>query len=315
MQDLIASGIGNKIIFTSYIISYFFKMISLLTRKSYDIIHAHWWIPSGFLAAIASIIFRVPLIITVHGTDVRLLKQSLLLRKLARITFRRAAKIVCVSQNVKDNLLSIITGVEDKIAVIPMPADENIFRPLPSKKDEIHTILCIARFTKQKNIETLLEGCAELEEHISSWRLILIGEGPLEDHLKEIARELKIHSKTEFAHFVKKDDLNNYYNDCDLFILPSVDEGFGLVLVEAQLCKKPVIGADSGGIRDIITDGVTGLLFTSGSKTDLCEKILISLHNKEFSHRLAVQGYESAINSFSSRSISRKYQSVFNTLK
>jgi len=315
MQDLIVSRISNKVIFTFFLISFFVNMIVLLKKYSHDIIHAHWWIPSGFLSSVVSVIFRIPFIVTVHGTDARLLKQSALLRKLAKLTFRRASKIVCVSQNVREQLISIIGKVENKTAVIPMPANENVFKPVPSKNNSVYNILCVARFTRQKGVETLINACAKLDEHTSAWRLLLIGEGPLEIHLKERVKELKLNSKICFKHFVDKVDLSHYYNSCDVLVLPSVDEGFGLVLVEAQLCRKLVIGADSGGIRDIITDGVTGLLFTADSETDLYNTILLSKENKELSRKLADQGYNSAVTHFSSSSIARKYHSLYDSIR
>jgi glycosyltransferase involved in cell wall biosynthesis len=315
MQDIISSKISNKLIFASFFIAFMLRTLWRISRGSFDIIHAHWWIPSGYIASLTSHFFRIPLVITAHGTDVRLIEKSKILKIIARRTFRKANRIICVSEHVRNQIVKL-AAIDDqnKIEIIPMPADESIFRPVPRNRKEGLSMLCIARFTPQKSLATLIEACFLLNQNIPNWTLRIVGEGPLERILREKAHDLGILSKVEIIHFVPKDELARYYNECDIFVLPSINEGFGLVLVEALLCKRPAVGADSGGIKDIIRNEVTGLLFKPGVAQDLADKIILLYRRPELSKRLSDAGYEFALASFSSRAIAQKHIDVYTSL-
>ena len=104
--------------------------------------------------------------------------------------------------------------------------------------------------------------------------------------------------------------LNEYYNRCDMVILPSIEEGFGLVVVEGQLCKKPVIGANSGGIPETIEHEKTGLLFPPRDYLSLASAIERILADENFASRLGETGYQSAKARFSQETFLRKYLEV-----
>jgi glycosyltransferase involved in cell wall biosynthesis len=100
------------------------------------------------------------------------------------------------------------------------------------------------------------------------------------------------------------------YDECDIFVLPSMEEGFGMVLVEAQLCRKPVVGVKSGGILDIIEHEKTGLFALPKDSSSLASAIERLLTNEKYSEELANAGYKSAQEKFSSETITRKYMEI-----
>jgi glycosyltransferase involved in cell wall biosynthesis len=109
-------------------------------------------------------------------------------------------------------------------------------------------------------------------------------------------------------------ELNRYYQESDLVVLPSVDEGFGLVLVEAQLCQIPVIGADSGGIQDIIVHEKTGLLFPPGDVPALAECIKRILTDKKLADQLIANAYQEARFTFSPENTAKTFVEIYDKL-
>jgi glycosyltransferase involved in cell wall biosynthesis len=107
-----------------------------------------------------------------------------------------------------------------------------------------------------------------------------------------------------------QEKLKILYEKCDIFVLPSMEEGFGMVLVEAQLCGKPVVGVKSGGILDIIEHEKTGLLVEPEDSQSLASAIEKLLTDEDFAEKLADAGYRSAQEKFSSETITRKYIEV-----
>jgi len=107
-----------------------------------------------------------------------------------------------------------------------------------------------------------------------------------------------------------QEKLKILYEKCDMFVLPSMEEGFGMVLVEAQLCGKPVVGVKSGGILDIIEHEKTGLLAEPEDSQSLASVIEKFLIDEDFAEKLAAAGYRSAQEKFSSETITRKYIEV-----
>ena len=105
MHELVSASWSNKILFLSFLVSFFVKALSLSIRERVDLVSAQWWIPGGLVGYLVSLLRRKPLIVTSHGTDIRLLEKSRLSRKLAKPVFRRAKYITTVSGFLKEKLI------------------------------------------------------------------------------------------------------------------------------------------------------------------------------------------------------------------
>ena len=324
MQQLVRKNLLNKFIFLFFLLSFFWKALKLAAKEETKLIHAHWWIPSGLVGAWVSRVTGKPLLVTTHGTDIMILSSppsSIILRRLARFVFSRAACITVVSTFLKEKLQSILQIPSTKITVLPMPVDLDSFNP--SEKAgllEAHPeeeakkrkkILCVARYTKQKRLDTLINALALLKEEGFNLEVILIGEGEEEKNLRRMIETEALSNEVTLLPLMSQEELSRYYRESDVVVLPSVDEGFGLVLVEAQLCRTPVIGADSGGIPDIIEAEKTGLLFPPGDAQALAGSIKRILMEKELAGKLASKAYEKARTRFSPDSIAGAFVSLY----
>ena len=165
--------------------------------------------------------------------------------------FSRASGIEVTTPMMKESILSRLSEVHDRISVIPNYVDTDVFTPRETQRDI--DLLFIGRLISQKNLIALLDALPGL-----GLRTVIIGNGPLEQKLKDKAHDLGV--DITWKSNVPNNDLPTYLNRAKLFILPSLYEGHPKTLIEAMACEVPIIGANSPGIREIIRDGETGWL-------------------------------------------------------
>ena len=323
MHELVLQNFLNKIVFIKYMFSCFLKTLAMAGKEKVDIIHAHWWVPSGIIALLVSKISGKPYIITSHGSDVFMMKKLKILIPLAKMVFKEATFITVVSSEMRLFLVNSIGIPADKIEVFPMPCDFSIFYPmdesrgthLPVREEKI--ILSVGRLIALKGYAYLINAIALLKKKGCNIKLIIIGGGPEENNLKKLIEEKDLEDCIEILGFKPKAELNYYYNLCDVFVLPSIidstgrQEGFGLVLLEAMSCKKPVIGTSTGGIKDIIKDGETGLVVPEKNPQALADAIEKLLENKELVNKLSENGYSFVRNNFTVSKIADKMIEVY----
>lgn len=324
MQQLVRENLLNKMIFLFFVFSFFWKASKLAAKEETRLIHAHWWIPSGLVGVWVSRVTGKPLLVTTHGTDIMILSSSRILRTLAGFVFRRAACITVVSTFLKRKLQSILQIPSNKIMVLPMPVDLDSFSPsekaaaieaYPEEEAEKRKkILCVARYTKQKKLDILIDALALLKEEGLNFEAVLIGEGEEEENLKRMIENESLSDRVSLLPLMSQEKLSHHYRESDVLVLPSTDEGFGLVLVEAQLCRTPVIGADSGGIPEIINPEKTGLLFPPGNAEALAGSIRRILTQRELARRLASHAWQEARTKFSPDNIARAFVDIYHGL-
>ncbi|MGB7063396.1 MAG: glycosyltransferase family 4 protein [Candidatus Zixiibacteriota bacterium] len=310
MQQLVLKNPINFIIFLFFMFVFLLRALQLVKRTRPSFLHAHWWIPTGVLGCLVSRLRNVPLLVTLHGTDVRLIRKNLAFTCLAKWVFKHATGITVVSNFIKSQLVGTLGVPPEKIFVLPMPIDpEKIYKKqMPPRERKM--ILCVARYTRQKNLDTLIRAFHRVYQERRDLDLIIIGEGPQRQNLLGLTRELGLETKVFLYDLMRQEELNDYYNASEMVVLPSIDEGFGLVLVEEQWLRKPVIGARSGGIPDIIEDGKTGLLFPPKDHQSLASAIERVLSDESLASRLAEAGYRSAVSNFSQEAFLRRYLEV-----
>ena len=276
---------------------------TVVTASSPKVIHAHWWIPAGWVAR--GLDFQGRLIVTLHGTDLRLLRARRWLRPFAARVFARAAVVSVVSNWLADFLRRTFPGVAGRIHVVPMPPNDDVFVRGPAKASvgQPPVVLSVTRFTVQKRNDLLIEALARLSSAGLDFSARLIGEGPLRSQVRAQAGRHGLGGKVEFVDPMPQADLAQEYREADVVVLPAVDEGFGMALLEAQLCGTTVIGVYSGGLTDIVEDGDTGLLARPDDPADLARVLKRALTDGGLRRTLADAGHASATRRFSSHAI------------
>jgi glycosyltransferase involved in cell wall biosynthesis len=266
-------------------------------------------------------IVNKPYIVTSHGSDVFMLKKFTFLKPLARLVFRGANLITVVSTSLKTILTTTLKVSPTKISVFPMASDLTLFYPIPGiTKTEEKIVLTVGRLIELKGHKYLIEAIGILKKKGIKIKLIIVGEGPEEELLKKKTELMRLTNEVEFVGFKSKEELNYFYNLCDVFVLPSItdssgkQEGLGLVLLEAMSCKKPVIGTKTGGIPDIIEDKRTGLLVKEKDAYTLAKAIETLLKDKKLATTLAENGYNYVLENFTTSKLAANIQHLYSSL-
>lgn len=310
MDRMVSGNPVNLLLFFSFMLFFLFKGVQLVLTEKIDVLSAQWWAPAGLVGYVVSLLTGRRFVVTTHGTDVRLLSRSQAVRRVARPVFRRATYVTAVSTFLKKKLREHLPVEAKKIQVVPMPPDTERFqfRPVPDNKTK--TILNISHFTRQKRLEVFISACSKLKERGYRFKALCAGGGPLKEELERQIADLDLTDSVELREAVPSDEVTSLYYSCDLSVLCSEEEGFGLTLVEAQLCGRPVVGTDSGGIRDIIEDGVNGLSVPVNQPEALADAIGKILDDPELASRLALQGAESSAKRFNPETLAALYYSI-----
>lgn len=312
MHEFVARGVANKILFASFNLAFLVTALRVIRVARPQVIHAHWWLPGGFVAALASLLTRTPLVITTHGTDVELLRRARLATPLARFVFSRARAVTCGSTYLRGQLLAL--GVTDaaRVSVIPMPVSP-LFENPKSKTENPKLILTVARLTAQKSIDTLISALAILRGRGSPARVTIIGDGPERAALEKQVHGLGLQDCVEFWGALPQKELSRYYAECAVFVLPSIREGMGLVLAEALLCGAPVIAANSGGVTDIIRDDETGLLVPERNAPALADAIEKILSDRALAAHLAENGSAWVRERFTRERVAAQFAEIYSS--
>jgi glycosyltransferase involved in cell wall biosynthesis len=201
---------------------------------------------------------------------------------------KNKSEMVVASEFMKSVLIE--NGIDErKISVIPY------FTYLPERRDSIIAnkepmILAVGRITREKGMAHILRAIAAIP---ITTKLVIVGDGPAINLLKELAGELRINSKVTFTGWLDHDKLYEYYERASLIVVPSLwPEPFGIVGIEAMAYSKPVLAYDVGGVRQWLGNGCTGILVERGNWNELADKILYLLKNPNLAAKMGLAGKE-----------------------
>lgn len=269
------------------------KMIPIIIK--YDIVHVHLF-PAQYFVVLAKLFSfsAVKLIFTEHNTTNRRLENKAF-KLIEKVIYKFYKKIICITTEVREVLVEKLEIPKSKLQVIENGINLNLInKAVPHSRsdfgynnDEI-LIVMTAAFRDQKDHKTLLRALKLLP---SNYHLIFIGNGTNRSNIETYIKELHISSRVKLLG--NRSDVYSIIKMCDIAVLSSHWEGFGLVAAESMACKIPTIGSNVQGLNNVIGDG--GLLFEKGNEIDLIEKIK-SLQNNEYYKQVAMKGVLKAQN-------------------
>lgn len=249
-----------------------------LRKKKYNCVIGSWAFPDGVVAALLSKLFKLPVIIKVHGTDINIFMKDNLRRKIIIWSMKQASSIVCVSQALKNILIQ--SGIpENKIHVIYNGVDQEIFPyspPATNKKPPL--ILFIGNIITTKGVIELYEAYKELVK-TTDIKLCFIGDGDMKEKLISLTSGDNLNEKITFTGRLEQDKISELIQSCTLVCLPSYNEGVPNVLLEAKSCGRPVVATTVGGIPEIINEN-DGVLIAPKSKESVIDGIKSALSTK-----------------------------------
>ena len=269
---------------------YFYQFIK---HYKYDIIHAHLF-PTIYWTSLITYFNRkkVRFVMTEHNTYNKRRKIFWLVY-FERIIYYRYAKIISISKGTQDNLIKWLKPHNeiDKYIVIENGILINEYKNATSfSRSEFEiteniTLLCmVGRFTIQKNHKNMMKAMTLLPEKV---HIVLIGDGEYKECIQELVKELKITHRVYFLGF--RTDVARIIKTSDIFVIPSLWEGFGLVSIEAMACGIPIAASDVSGLREII--GNCGVFFNPNNPEDIANKLNILINNIEFRLNCIEKGF------------------------
>jgi glycosyltransferase involved in cell wall biosynthesis len=239
------------------------KAIELKRIFDFDIIHAHAVIPAGYAAMLLSKELNVPYVVTVHGSDFfNTIHRSKKLKDQVEEVIKKSSKTITVSDVLKrtgkkalQGRLPIVT-VRNGIAAERVIAEAAEIKKIPDEK----ILLSVANLIERKGIQQVILALKGLLKQHEKVRYLVIGDGLYRPALESLVDELDLGQYVDFLGQKSHRETMRYMAACDVFVLPSWDEAFGVVYIEAMANGKPVIGCVGEGIEDFVMDKESGFL-------------------------------------------------------
>lgn len=256
-------------------------------KIQFNLLHAHATWSSGFVGAELKKKYAVPFIVTAHGYDIYSLpfKDEEWRAKIEYI-LNMADHVITVSQS---NLACIKKlDVSTPITVIPNGFRSDLFYPRDSSEckkmlklpQDKQIILAVGNLESVKGHKYLLEAVQKIIRERRNILCIIVGTGKLHTTLERQIRSLGLEDYIMLAGRKPHDEIPLWTSACDLFVLPSIRESFGVVQIEAMACGKPVVATRNGGSEEVVTSDEYGLLVEPADPDDLAEKILVALNRE-----------------------------------
>ncbi len=304
MAGDVASSWTAKLALVSFLGSDFVHAVR--TRRNFEpqILHAHWWFPSGVVGTWVRGLSHIPLVTTLHGTDVRLARSVGVAKPLFSHVLKHSAAVTTVSRWLKDEAQALVPSVRPVVA--PMPVSTDLFEPGDSRDGQ--RLLFVGRLNAQKGVDHLLHALAGMKTKAA---LDIVGDGPEREDLVRLARDLGLTPRVTWHGQRAQSELPELYRHAAAVVVPSVDEGLGLTAVEALLCETPVVAFDSGGLRDVIQHEKTGLLVRPGDRTSLAKALDDLLSRDGRGAQLGKAGRLYALSTFAPESAARRYAEIY----
>jgi N-acetyl-alpha-D-glucosaminyl L-malate synthase BshA len=258
------------------------KLVDVVRYERLDLLHVHYAIPHASAAYLAKLILaehgiQIPIITTLHGTDITLVGRDAGFEPVVTFAINHSDGITAVSDSLRKDTIANFK-ISKPIEVIPNFIDLSRF----SKKPKDHFKKAIAplderllvhtsNFRKVKRVQDVVEVFRKVKAVIPA-KLLLIGDGPERAGIEMMCRKLNLCEDIRFLG--KQEAIEEILSVCDLFIMPSESESFGLAALEAMACQVPVISTNTGGLPELNIHGVTGFMSNVGDTDDMANNAL-----------------------------------------
>lgn len=274
-----------------------------LLKEKYDLIHTYLPTPwSADWSAIISKLRGKKIVVSycndITGNGIGNIISKIYNNTLLKLTLKLADKIIIIGPNYLQSS-RYLKKYSPKVQFIPIGVDRKIFKKMDIKKQKntVFFLSVLDEFHKYKGLDYLLEAIKSVKQEIPDIKLIVGGKGNLLDYYKKQAHNLGIENNIEFKGYVSDDKLVEYYNKCEVFILPSIDstqEGFGIVLLEALACGTPVITTNIVGMAKEIKYNNSGIVIDPKNSQLLAQSIVKVLCNKKYKEELTINTVKTA---------------------
>ena len=283
----------------------------LIKEENIDIVHLHSCIWGGLGGAFIAKKLNVPLVITEHSSYYRRFKVNFFEKQIIKYSLNKAKKVISVSNYLKKDVKKYYNG---NIDVIPNMVNCEEFlctQSINKTNNKKFTFMTLCYLKKNKGVDILIRAFSNYfkEENV---QLIVAGDGPERGNLEKLSVDLEISDKVIFKGSLSRDEVKNAMNNCNVFVLASRVETFGVVLIEALASGKPIISTKNGGANDIVNDKNGNLV--NIDDIDEFGESMYSIY-KDYSKYNSFEIREDCIKRYSKETVIEKILSIYSKIK
>ncbi|WP_421381508.1 glycosyltransferase [Bacillus salacetis] len=254
-------------------------------EQNFDLIHTHVALPDGAAAYRLSKKLNLPYVLTIHGQDLQktVHKNEACRREIGK-AIENAERLILVSNKLARLKDKFYPEINTPVSVIFNGVNKFFLQKdvVESKGESYFStegpkLLSVSNLYTEKGIEDNIRAVKELTKKYKTLEYIIVGKGYDEDRLKNLVSDLGLTNHIRFIGAKKNNEVKQIMRQCDIFTMPSTNESFGVVYIEAMACGKPVIGCYGQGIEDIVEHGKTGFMVNPHSPDEIvqvCEELL-----------------------------------------
>ena len=261
------------------------KLVDMAKLHEIEILHVHYAIPHAYAAYMAKKMLQeegiyIPIVTTLHGTDITLVGSHPFYKPAVTFSINKSDAVTSVSQSLKEDTLRLF-DIKNEITVVPnfIDLDKHVNHFTDCQRDMMaleseKIITHISNFRPVKQILDVIKIFNNIQKEIPS-KLMMVGEGPERENAEKLCNQLGITDKVIF--FGNSNEIDKILCFSDLFLLPSLNESFGLAALEAMACGVPVISSNTGGIPEVNKQGVSGFLSNINDIDDMSKNAIYIL--------------------------------------
>jgi glycosyltransferase involved in cell wall biosynthesis len=297
------------------------------------VLHAHWALPNGFIAAVVSRRLGIPLVVSIPGSDAHVAAKNALFRAMARFVFRQAGLLTANSVELRDAAIAlgadpakfdlIIYGTDpaglrpDAIGVAGLRGQWRDLAKLAPGVEPCF-VLCVGRMVHKKGFDVLIRALAEPSLAQRPVIAVMVGGGDEQANWQRLAQELGVAHRVLWVGFVSKDHIGRYYNAADALVMPSVSkpaDGLNVCVLDAMSCAKPVIASNVAGNPLAVTDGETGFITQEGDAAALSRALARLADDPDLRRRMGAAGRRRIEDELGWPHLARRYRAHFQRLQ
>lgn len=294
--------------------------------RPFDVVHAHWVLPNGPPAALAAGLRGLPLVISLHGSDVFLAERNPAFALMAAAALRAAAAVTACSSELADRALRL-GAPADRLTVIPYGVDPGAFHPDSGAGAAVRAelgllpdtplIVSIGRLVYKKGLTYLLDAFPSVLALHPRAVLVIAGYGDLRDALVRQARELGVDRHVRFPGQLARERAARYIAAADVFVVPSIRDQKGNIdglpntLLEGMAAARPVVASRVAGIPDVIADGCHGLLVPERDSSAIAAGTARLLADRALAERLGAAARERIVRDLTWEMTSARFEQVY----
>jgi phosphatidylinositol alpha-1,6-mannosyltransferase len=300
------------------------RLRRIVKAEHVKMLHCARPLPEGLMALAVKYWYRVPYLCYVHGEEMNYAASSRELTWLARRVLRSAELVIANSRNTERLLREGWSLPAERVTIMHPGADTRRFVPAPRDAQvrarlgwgDQPVILTVGRLQKRKGHDTMIQALGTIRKTVPDVLYAIVGDGEERDYLKELTARLGLTEHVQFLGEARDEDLVCCYQQCDLFVLANRDvngdiEGFGMVLVEAQACGKPVVAGASGGTAETMRIPETGRVIPCEGPDKLAALVAELLPDRERLARMGEVGRRWVVEQFDWEALKRQAETLF----